>query len=300
MSEYSSQAAFAEIRRLASRYSFVNLETIGYSVMGKPIYSLSIGNNTKEVFYNGTHHANEWITTPLLLRFINDYASAYEKGGNVYGIPAALLYSIAKLYIVPLVNPDGLDLVTGELSSGGFYNAAVDISERYPSIAFPNGWKANIAGVDLNLQYPAGWEEAKRIKYAQGYTSPAPRDFVGYGAVSAPESRAIYRYTLEHNFKLILAYHTQGRVIYRRYRDYNPPYSKEIGELMSKESGYSLEQTPSYSDNAGYKDWFIQDYNLPGYTIEAGLGDNPLPYYQLDSIYRANLPILTLGITESR
>ena len=45
---------------------------------------------------------------------------------------------------------------------------------------FQVGWKANINGVDLNLQFPAGWENAKEIKYAQGFNKPAPRDFVGY------------------------------------------------------------------------------------------------------------------------
>ncbi len=31
---------------------------------------------------------------------------------------------------------------------------------------------------------------------------------------------------------------------------------------------------PSYG---GYKDWFIQDFNRPGYTLELGEGQNPLP-----------------------
>ena len=45
----------------------------------------------------------------------------------------------------------------------------------------------------------------------------------------------------------------------------------------------------------GYKDWFIQTYNRPGYTIEAGLGENPLPITQFDEIYKNNLGILILG-----
>ena len=39
-------------------------------------------------------------------------------------------------------------------------------------------------GVDLNLQFPAGWEQAKEIKYAQGFNQPAPRDFVGFGPLT--------------------------------------------------------------------------------------------------------------------
>ena len=150
--------------------------------------------------------------------------------------------------------------------------------------------------MDLNLQFPAGWENAKQIKYAQGFNKPAPRDFVGYSPLTEPESLAIYNFTLSHNFRLILAYHTQGEVIYWQFQNYNPPDSLAIGKIFANVSGYSLEETPYNSSFAGYKDWFIQTYNRPGYTIEAGLGENPLPISQFDKIYNDNLGILTLGL----
>ena len=150
-------------------------------------------------------------------------------------------------------------------------------------------------GVDLNLQFPAGWENAREIKYSQGFTSPAPRDFVGFGPLTEPEALAVYNFTLSHNFRLILAYHSQGEVIYWQFQNYNPPRSFEIGQRFSEVSGYSLEDTPFNSSFAGFKDWFIQSYNRPGYTVEVGLGTNPLPISQFDKIYADNLGILTLG-----
>ena len=96
---------------------------------------------------------------------------------------------------------------------------------------------------------------------------PAPRDFVGYGPLTEPESLAVYNFTLQHNFRLILAYHSQGEVIYWQFPNYNPPYSFEIGTQFANVSGYSLESTPYNSSFAGYKDWFIQNYNRPGYTL---------------------------------
>lgn len=60
-------------------------------------------------------------------------------------------------------------------------------------------------------------------------------------------------------------------------------------------AGYLVKNVPFNSSFAGYKDWFIQDYNLPGYTIEAGLGANPLPIFQFDEIYYDNVGILVLG-----
>ena len=69
---------------------------------------------------------------------------------------------------------------------------------------FQVGWKANILGTDLNLQFPAGWKNAKEIKYAQGFNKPAPRDFVGLEPLSEPESLAIYNFTLIHDKNLLL------------------------------------------------------------------------------------------------
>ena len=109
------------------------------------------------------------------------------------------------------------------------------------------------------------------------------------------ERLALYNFTLAHNFRLILAYHTQGRVIFWRYLDFLPPASYYIGEQFALSSGYELEDTPFASSFAGYKDWFIQTYNLPGYTIECGLGSNPLPISQFNTIYAENEGILVLG-----
>ncbi len=150
--------------------------------------------------------------------------------------------------------------------------------------------------MDLNLQFPADWERAKEIKFAQGFTTPAPRDFVGKAPISEPESIAMYNFTLNHNFNLILAYHTQGKVIYWQYQNYTPEISKNIANTFSNISGYSMEDTPYESSFAGYKDWFIYQYRKPGFTIEAGVGENPLPISQFDEIYKDNIGILVLGM----
>lgn len=89
--------------------------------------------------------------------------------------------------------------------------------------------------------------------------------------MSTPEAKAVYNFTLAHNFSLILAYHSQGEVIYWKFQDFLPPRSEYIGRQFEKASGYLLDLTPPESSWAGYKDWFIQNYNRPGYTIEVGL-----------------------------
>lgn len=293
---FSSNTVYENLNSLRTSYPFLEVGSAGRSVLGKDLPFVRVGRGQKEVFYSAAIHANEWITSIILLEFLYEYCAAIQSNGTIWGFSSRRLFETVSIYIMPIVNPDGVDLVTGAiLPTSDTYRQAQEIANNYPTIPFVEGWKANIRGVDLNLQFPAGWQNAREIKFAQGFNRPAPRDFVGFGPLTEPEALAIYNFTLRHNFRLILAYHSQGEVIFWQFQNYNPPRALFIGNQLASVSGYSLEPTPFNSSFAGYKDWFIQNYNRPGYTIEVGLGTNPLPLSQFDKIYADNLGILVLG-----
>ena len=294
---YTSQLNADTIRQLKERYPFIEVGSIGKSVLGKELFFMKLGNGRKKVFYSGAIHANEWITTPVLLQFMEDLAEAYVTEQTFNGVNVGRLLRRVSVYILPMLNPDGVDVVNGAIEEN-VKRMVEQIARSYPNISYPSGWKANINGVDLNLQFPAGWEQARQIKFSQGYTTPAPRDYVGEGPLTEPESLAVYDFTLEQKFDLILAYHSQGEVIYWKYLDYEPDRSLEIARYFGEVSGYMVEETPQASGYAGYKDWFIQEYNRPGYTIEVGMGENPLPLEQFPKIYADNIGILLGGMTE--
>ena len=281
------------IEKLVAAYPFLRSEILTQTAYGRPLLTLVIGSGPRKVLFTASHHANEWITTPVILKFVEDLAAAIVSGGEIAGTDAQALSQQVTIYTVPMVNPDGVDLVTGAIQSGTLpYAAAAAMADFYPDIPFPSGWKANLLGVDLNLQYPAGWLQAREIKFSQGYTRPGPRDYVGRAPLNQQESRALARYTEEIDPALVLAYHTQGGVIYWQFEDIQVPGARELGEKMAQRSGYELADTPYASSFAGSKDWFIKVFGRPGYTIEAGRGDNPLPLSQFDEIYRDNLPLL--------
>ena len=281
------------LQQLQETYPFLALEALTETAFGRTVWALTMGKWERHVLFTAAHHANEWITATVLLKFAEDTARAAAEGEQVAGVSAEELLEKTMIHLVPMVNPDGVDLVTGALlPESEEYGKAEKIAESFPEIPFPDGWKANLQGVDLNLQYPALWLLAREIKFAQGFNKPAPRDYVGRYPLDQRESRALAEYTEEIDPALVLAYHTQGEVIYWQYRDYQIPGAKELGEELARLSGYALSDTPYESSYAGFKDWFIQKFRRPGYTVEAGLGENPLPLSQFDQIYRENLPLL--------
>ena len=294
----TSELSHRTVEELARRYPSIRAEEMTRTDFGRPVDVMVMGNGPRRVIFSAAHHANEWITAPVLLKFGEELARALESGGRIFGVPAQTLVKASTLYIVPMVDPDGADLVTGAIKPGtAEYRRAEELAANYPDIPFPDGWKANLNGVDLNLQYPAGWLRAREIKFSQGFTRPGPRDYVGRAPLSQPEVRALALLTEAVEPDVVAALHTQGEVIYWQYGGIEVPGAERLGQEFARLSGYELADTPEESAYAGYKDWFIKRWRRPGYTVEAGLGENPLPLDQFDRIYRDVLGILVTAAT---
>ena len=292
--DYTYEIMERNIRALKARYPFIEIGIAGKSVMGKNLYYIRLGNGPTEVFYNASHHANEWITSPLLMKFAENFSRAYSTGSNLRGYNVRDISNRSSIYIVPMVNPDGVDLVLNWPNyTNPTYQQAATLNKT--GLPLPRVWKANIRGTDVNLNYPALWEREHELEIEQGITGPAPRDYGGPAPLSEPESSAMVRFTQQHNFKLVLAYHTQGEVIYWQFENLAPPGALPIARIFARASGYAISEGPAEASYAGYKDWFIQEYRRPGYTIEVGLGVNPIPISQFNTIYNQNEEILLLG-----
>lgn len=291
---YTYNILDSDLRGLKARYPFITIGSAGKSVLGRELYYVRLGTGPNQVFYNASHHALEWITTPLLTKFIENFSKAYVDGTNIRGYSPRDIWNRSSIYIMPMVNPDGVDLVLNGLSRNNpYYNELIRWNKG--STDFSQNWEANNHGVDLNHNYNALWQLSKDAEASYGVFGPGPTRYSGPFPESEPETKAVVSFTRSHNFRLVIAYHSQGEVIYWQFSNLTPPESLTIGNQFSNVSGYTLAETSGITSYSGYKDWFIQDFRRPGYTIEVGRGRNPLPISQFDEIYNDNEELLLLA-----
>lgn len=276
-----------DLNELYELYPFIRRQTIGNSVMGENLDEIQIGRGERIVHWNGSFHANEWITSAVIMQFLNEYLIALTNKETIRGLEINPFYNQVTLSIVPMVNPDGVNLVLNGPPEGDFGEQALRINSGSTDFS---GWKANIRGVDLNNQYPAKWE----VDAARKPTEPSPRDFPGYQPLTEPETIAMAELARDLNFEKMLAFHTQGEVIFWGYEGLEPPRAMTIVNEFGRVSGYEpIRYVDSFS---GYKDWFIQEFRQPGFTVELGEGVNPLPLDQFDEIYQETIGIFLASL----
>ncbi|MBU2658175.1 M14 family metallopeptidase [Bacillus cabrialesii] len=285
---YDHSAVQKEIKKIIDVFPFVSCREIGRSVLGRPIWELKTGgeHTAKKVHMNASFHANEWITTSVLLKWFKEYCMSLCCNSSFFGFSPMELFSRTSLSLVPLVNPDGVDLVlNGTEGMEARKDELERLNDHRPNF---NEWKANINGVDLNKQFPSLWEIEKYRKP----TVPSYRDFPGTSPLTEPESIAMYRLISENPPDRLLALHTQGEEIYWGYKGLEPEESAAVVKDFEKVSGNIYKGIRDIDSYAGFRDWYIHHYFKEGYTVELGKGQNPLPFQQFSHIYKATNGIL--------
>jgi len=278
---YSYARMESDLLELSLRYEgLIGVEVIGSSVEGRSIYAARLGRGEREIMINGSHHAYEHMTTNLNMKMLEEYALAAVEGRVIAGECVAGLLEIVSIVFVPMVNPDGVELVQG----GGICELRiVELEGMNAAGRCFRGWKANIRGVDLNRQYPALWDT---VRDDPGY--PAPANFRGESPLSEPESRALYELARESDFLTAVSYHSSGNVIFARLGQ--EPYNETVAGLASAATGYRVIDLQHDPSGGGFSDWFVTVLGRPAITPEIApfVGPRPVPLSHWPDIWRRN------------
>lgn len=267
------------INMLCEEYTFIKKEVIGRSCAGRDIFALKIGDGTETVLYTAATHGSEHITTNIAVCFIENICRALKEGTDIAGISVRRAMYGRAITVIPCVNPDGCEIsVCGETGAGQYAGRIKRICEG----DFTH-WNANLRGVDINHNFDAGWAALHELERKSGIFGPAPTRFGGYAPETEPETAALCNLCRKISVRHAAALHTQGQCIYWSYGEREPRRSKKMAEILATQSGYALEVPTGLAVGGGFKDWFIEKFNKPGFTLEIGKGTNPLP---IDLFYR--------------
>lgn len=271
-----------EIHLLAEKFPIFSVFSVGRSVLLRDIPAVSVGTGNEVVFMAAATHGQEWLTSCLLMRFLWELGQTTTRGEECCNIDFRPVLKRKRLVVVPCLNPDGVEIaLSGAQSARWRKNFVEKVQAEKPGI-----WQANARGVDLNHNFDAGFPALQKLEQEAGITSPSPTRYGGKRAFSEPETRAVAKLIRKLQPKRLYSFHSQGEEIFWEYQNVLVPESGEILRVLTSLSGYTPIKNAGLASHGGMKDWFIQEFHKPGFTIEIGKGENPLPLSDLDPIYR--------------
>lgn len=193
--------------------------TIGHSVSGEPILASRYGTGQDVTLIMGGFHGDEPGSTAVC-RELEGYLQAHPEACDGQAV-----------LLVPAVNPDGL--------------AA--------------GTRANARGVDLNRNWPEGWERAPTGKLSHG---EAP--------LSEPEAQAIARLLEDCRPQKVINLHQQMNML-------NPTGARglALAEEMQRHNGLRIDEGVGYPTPGCFGDYCGRQLGLAMVTYELPAGENP-------------------------
>lgn len=279
------------INMISDNCDCIKKKILTKSLCKRDIYYFEIGSKRKRVLYVGAFHGMEWITSIILFKFLNDIKNCINTSSFIAGINVKNFLKSNGLVVIPCINPDGV-----EIQINGFKSAL-----KYEKLVYgisggnTSNWQANARGVDLNHNFNADWQSLRKLEIKNGITGSSETRYGGKKPESEPESSALAEFCRKNNFNRAIAFHSQGEEIYWDFGKNNPKNSKLIAKLLARSSGYKLSTPEGLALGGGFKDWFIENFNKPAFTVEMGLGKNPLPIIQVEKIYEKIKEMLVLG-----
>ena len=280
------------VRKLNEKYHSLKITTCGKSLLGKEIYAFVIGEGKKNVVYVGGTHGIEWLTSLLLSKFAENLAISYENEELLSGFNVKDILENKKLIIIPELNPDGIEIaIKGASACGKYKEENFEICKGDFS-----SWSANARGVDINHNFNADWYSLREAEKESGINSPAPTRYGGLFPESEPETFAITRLCRRIPVEMLVTFHSQGEEIFYEYGKNTPEKALYIAKIFSALTDYALVKNEGLYSSGGLKDWFIEEFKCPAFTVEIGKGKNPLPLEGLEGIYEKLETMMVVGL----
>lgn len=224
---------------LSDRYPNLAITVLGHSIFNREIPMISLGEGSKTVVYIGAFCGTDLISSVILLRFVNEYCEMLKNGRKIYNIQLDHLTQNRKIYIIPMVNPDGINYVTqGVDAKNPFYRRICELSNDHN---FSN-WKYNGRGVDLRTNFLTPMEPEPEISAVSGLLK------------------------FDENIKLVIEFACGKNTIV--YSDQNAAVNKSsITRFLGRMSSMALSQKSYLNHSGDLIDYCNQECGISAYSI---------------------------------
>ena len=171
-----------------SRQEALRVTRLGKSILGRDLPMLMLGEGKRSVLYVGGVRGTEGECAFLLMRFVEDYLEQLSRNSTVFEYAMQYLFREYRIYILPMLNPDGVSYVTRGVE------AKNPLRERLLSM---NGssdfsaWEANARGVDLGRNFDVDFRKRKQGETADSIINGATHGYSGEYPESEPETAAL-------------------------------------------------------------------------------------------------------------
>ena len=301
---YTYQEMQVDLNSLKATYPKMQMDVLGNTIDGRQLYHVVVGNPSAphKILVHGGIHAREYISSQLVMREIVALLEMQQNNLLYHGQSVATLLQNTCIHFVPMVNPDGITLVQGGVDALNTQAAKTMVmsmaaQDQVTDLAtYLRKWKHNINGVNLNRNFDAFWQEA-----TPKVDHPSNMFYKGTGPESEVESKALANLCRQLMPDYTISYHTQGRVIYWYFGETGNYKAKgqHLANVVHQNTGYTISDTWSQTDAAGFKDWAVQKLDIPSVTIELGRGTSPVDESQITQMWTENdgiLPDLLVGL----
>jgi g-D-glutamyl-meso-diaminopimelate peptidase len=254
----------------------ITCTTLSRSIMGREIPLITLGRGKRAVLYVGTHSGTESMTARLLLDFIKEYWRQYERCATVYEYPMRYLFEDRRIYIVPMLNPDGVQYVLHGLDEANPLRDRVLKMNGGEDLSL---WRANARGVDLGHNYDAGFASCRHMGHTEKAINGAPTGYCGEHPESEPETAALCRFLRAHREEIVgvLSFHMGKGEIFCSCGDNLTAKTTSVGRVLSRFTGYRLDRPENLFPQGTLADWCIGALHRPAFTINCGGVPNTSP-----------------------
>ncbi len=275
------------VHKLFPNYS--SYKVIGKTVRGREIPALVLSDQNVpdegkiSLLFNCAHHSNEVVSIEHCYDIIYEILASKKKNRD--------LLSKLKIWVIPIVNPDGSRVFWHETVTLGRKNGAYSSEKENP-------------GVDINRNYPFFWGKTK-----SNQTSSVPSSvfFRGPYPASEPETQAMIALAEKERFAASISYHAYANCLLVPYSidgtsNPEPDLVWDLGKKIASniESKNPIQNFSAKKNIYGVdgvdQDYYFFKYGTLAYLLESS-HLNP-PYSDVPKILESMRPAWNLLLEE--